>query len=65
MQNYHCTKCAYKFERKVMPTRCPYCGVEGTIEHVKSAQSLLDELTEETEVIEQSRKERESFRTSR
>ena len=63
MQRYNCTKCSYKFERKVMPNRCPYCGVEGAIEEVKSAQHLLDELSEESEVVEQAKKERESFRT--
>ncbi len=62
MTKYNCRKCSYKFEKKDMPNKCPYCSTDNTVEEVKSAQNILDEISEETEIIEQSRKERESSR---
>ncbi len=65
MTKYHCRKCSYSFEKNKAPNRCPYCASDNTVEEVKSAQTILDEISEEAGIIEQSRKERESSRSSR
>lgn len=41
-----------------MPAKCPYCSSAGTIKKSQTAQDLLNSITDEMEVVEQSRKER-------
>ena len=40
---FECKKCRYVAEKEEPPKRCPYCGEEGTMGKMTSAQDLLDE----------------------
>ncbi|MBI2141554.1 hypothetical protein HYU16_03970 [Candidatus Woesearchaeota archaeon] len=46
----YCTSCNYQFVPKTdkMPTRCPYCDKDGTLEKATQAQDLIDEISRET-----------------
>ncbi len=54
----YCVKCRYRFEKDRIPNRCPYCSAEGRVKQVELAQELLDQVAQETEFIEKSKKER-------
>ena len=41
-----CKKCGYSVEKDKIPEKCPYCNREGTITEKKSAQDLLNEVSE-------------------
>ncbi|MBS3131067.1 rubredoxin [Candidatus Woesearchaeota archaeon] len=43
MEQFQCKRCDYEFELAKKPNKCPYCGKEGTIGPLKSAQDFLDE----------------------
>ncbi len=59
---YVCTKCKYRFQREDKPNKCPYCASEGTIEKQKSAQELLDSLTDMDEQLDETRGEMNKYR---
>lgn len=59
MFKLYCTKCNYKFEKDKIPQRCPYCGNNGTVKKQLIAQDILNEVTAEEAIMEQSKKERE------
>jgi DNA-directed RNA polymerase subunit RPC12/RpoP len=43
---YVCTRCKYKFKRYNLDDprkKCPFCGREGSVERVKSADQILKE----------------------
>ncbi len=43
---YQCSNCQYKFSPRnphKVPTVCPYCNVQDTLDRIKSAQDLVDE----------------------
>jgi rRNA maturation endonuclease Nob1 len=43
---YVCTRCKYKFKRYNLNDprkKCPFCGREGSVERVKSANEILKE----------------------
>ena len=47
---YYCTNCGYKFNPRnpaKVPSICPYCNKPDTVEKVKDAQDLLDEVSTE------------------
>jgi hypothetical protein len=49
MAKFRCTNCNYRFDVKPgkrAPNRCPYCAKEKCLEQEKTAQELLDNLTE-------------------
>jgi phage FluMu protein Com len=44
---YRCRNCNYLYELKEgkrVPKKCPYCSKDESLEKVKSAQELLDEV---------------------
>jgi len=44
---YRCNNCNYTFELKEgkrLPKKCPYCSKENSLERVKTAQELIDEV---------------------
>lgn len=43
MAKLQCIKCNFEIEKEFVPSRCPYCAAEGTIELPKTTQDLLDE----------------------
>lgn len=59
---YVCTKCKYKFQREDKPKKCPYCAAEGTIDRQKTAQELLDSLTDMDEQLGDTRDEMSKYR---
>ena len=52
MTKYQCTKCKYQFEKDKVPSRCPYCSREGTVQEIMDAQDILDEVTSEQDSLE-------------
>jgi len=52
MPRFYCTKCSFKLEKKEIPQRRPYCGKTGTIEQEKTAQDLLDEVSQNQEHLD-------------
>ncbi len=56
-QLYVCTACKYKFKRDEKPSKCPYCGATGQIEKERSAQELLDSLTDLDDELGDTRQE--------
>ena len=60
--SYRCTKCNYKFEREKAVLRCPYCGASGTVEKTKTAQELLEDLTNMDEELEDTREEMKKYK---
>ncbi len=47
MAKYRCRNCNYLLDLrpgKRLPTKCPYCSKDGTLDPVKSAQELIDEV---------------------
>jgi len=53
-----CLKCHYKFEKDAVPPRCPYCAADGSVMKVKTAQDILNEVTQDISETDSSRKER-------
>ena len=53
-----CTVCKYKHEKENVPNKCPYCAREGTLQKPQSAQDLINNVMDEMEDIDMSRKER-------
>jgi len=43
MAGLECANCRYKFKRPDVPERCPYCGTQGSVRTIKTAQEFLDE----------------------
>jgi len=60
--SYHCTKCNYKFQRDKEVTKCPYCGATGSVEKSKTAQELLDALTEMDDTLQDTREEMKKYK---
>jgi len=54
----YCTKCKYRFERDKIPNRCPYCSANGSVRQVELAQDIIDQVTQEMDMIEESKKQR-------
>ena len=55
MPKFTCTNCNYVIELsedKKLPLKCPYCSKEGSLEPVKTAQELIDEVTSMMEEYE-------------
>jgi predicted ATP-dependent serine protease len=59
---YVCTKCQYRFSRDKEVSKCPYCGSDGTIERQKSAQEILDSLTDLDEQLGDTREEMKKYK---
>lgn len=55
-----CGSCRYKFEREVIPNKCPYCDHVGAVGVAKTAQDILDEAIDEGFRIDKEKKEREN-----
>ena len=53
-----CRKCSYKFERKDMPAKCPYCGSVGSVGRQKTAQDLLNDTFDEISSMEEDKHRR-------
>lgn len=54
----YCKRCNHSFEREKIPKLCPYCSAGGYIGKQKSSQDILNEVAEESKVIEQSKEKR-------
>jgi len=44
----HCINCNYQYTPKTgkVPSKCPYCSKDGTLEKVKDIQGWIDELAD-------------------
>ncbi|MBI2134125.1 hypothetical protein HYU11_05600 [Candidatus Woesearchaeota archaeon] len=45
----HCTNCNYQYSPRSgkMPSKCPYCDKQGSIEKIKEMQQWIDEIADE------------------
>ncbi len=46
-KRYQCNTCGYEFKAYNMPKVCPYCGNKGTVKPLKTAEEILNEVSEE------------------
>ncbi len=44
MAAYTCRFCGYRIQKDNKPDKCNYCGKEGGMSEIESAEGLLDEL---------------------
>lgn len=58
--NLECGSCRYKFEREIIPNKCPYCNHVGAVGVSKTAQDILDEAVSDGAMIDREKQEREN-----
>jgi len=43
MAKYSCTNCGFQKEFVKVPKLCPFCGREGTLKKMQSAEEIVEE----------------------
>jgi rubrerythrin len=46
-KRYQCESCGYEFKAYNKPKLCPYCGKPNKVKEVKTAEEILEEVSEE------------------
>ena len=47
MTEFQCNSCAYRFDSERAPFRCPFCGKEGSVNPIPSAEQVMSDVDNE------------------